>query len=172
MLFVESEGVTNTDKAPRPIEPVPSVMDEDQAQLLARLSADYAGDLQQIGERAPHAAITALLHAVHAHQAQRVFACNPRWREIAGIAEVPEDREDDVAAALTLLQVARHDLESLEGALLLAARTSSTRTGKPLLTFRQIAAALGVESEQAAQGRYRRKAGTPNDTSSGIDGTP
>lgn len=54
----------------------------------------------------------------------------------------------------------------------LVARTASTRTGKPLLTFRQLAAALGVESEQAAQGRYRRKVGTPNASSSGVDGTP
>ncbi|MFE2823503.1 hypothetical protein [Streptomyces sp. NPDC059271] len=46
-----------------------------------------------------------------------------------------------------------------------------TRTGKPLLTFRQISAVLGVESEQAPQGRYRRKVGTPNAASSGIDGT-
>ncbi|MZE80898.1 hypothetical protein [Streptomyces xinghaiensis] len=164
--------MTNTDKPLRPIRPVPYVMDEDQAQLLARLSADYADDLPQIRERAPHASITALLHAVHAHQAQRVFACDPRWRETAGITEVPEDRADDVAAALALLQVARDDLEGLEAALLLGARTASTRTGKPLLTFKQIAAALGVESEQAAQGRYRRKVGTPNATASGIDGTP
>ncbi|MCX5097371.1 hypothetical protein OOK36_53830 [Streptomyces sp. NBC_00365] len=89
-----------------------------------------------------------------------------------GTTEVPEDRADDVTAALALLQIARDDLETLEGALLLAARTASTRTGKPLLTFRQIAAALGVESEQAAQGRYHRKVGTPNATSSGVDGTP
>jgi hypothetical protein len=34
--------------------------------------------------------------------------------------------------------------------------------GKPLLTFRQIAAAIGAESEQAARGRYRRKAGNLN----------
>lgn len=164
--------MTNTDKPARPIRPVPYVVHEDQAQLLARLSVDYAGDLQQIRERAPHASITAILHAVHAHQAQRVFACDPRWREAAGITEAPEDRAEDVAAALALLQVARDDLEGLEAALLVAARTASTRTGKPLLTFRQIAAALGVESEQAAQGRYRRKVGTPNATSSGVDGTP
>ncbi|MFJ2203544.1 hypothetical protein ACIQPP_50655 [Streptomyces violaceusniger] len=85
---------------------------------------------------------------------------------------MPEDRADDVTAALALLQVARGDLETLEGALLLTARTASSRTGKPLLTFKQIAAALGVESEQAAQGRYRRKVATPNGTASGIDGTP
>ncbi|MFD7137211.1 hypothetical protein [Streptomyces sp. NPDC059894] len=164
--------MTNTDKPLHLIRPVPYVMDEDQAQLLARLAEGYADDLPQIRQRTPLASITALLYAVHAHQAQRVFACDPRWRETAGITEVPEDRADDVAAALALLQVARDDLECLEGALLLAARTASTRTGRPLLTFRQIAAALGVESEQAAQGRYRRKVGTPNPTSSGVDGTP
>ncbi|WP_431981436.1 hypothetical protein [Streptomyces qinglanensis] len=164
--------MTTTDKPKRPPRPVPYVMDEDQAKLLARLSEDYADALTEIRDRTPHAAVAALLHAVHAHQADRVFACDPRWRETAGITEVPEDRADDVAAALALLQVARDDLEGLEGGLLLAARTASTRTGKPLLTFKQIAAALGVESEQAAQGRYRRKVGTPNASSSGIDGTP
>lgn len=164
--------MTNTDKPLRPVRPVPYVMDENQAQLLALLVEGYADDLPQIRERTPLASITALLYAVHAHQAQRVFACDPRWKETAGVTEVPEDRADDVAAALALLQVARDDLEGLEGVLLLAARTDSTRTGKPLLTFRRIAAALGVESEQAAQGRYRRKVGTPNATSSGVDGTP
>ncbi|MFD4177262.1 hypothetical protein [Streptomyces anulatus] len=164
--------MTNTDKPLCPVRPVPYVMDEDQARLLALLIEGYADDLPQIRERTPLASITALLYAVHAHQTQRVFACDPRWRETLGITEVPEDRADDVATALALLQVARDDLEGLEGALLLAARTASTRTGKALLTFRQIAAALGVESEQAAQGRYRRKVGTPNAASSGVDGTP
>ena len=57
-------------------------------------------------------------------------------------------------------------------AALLAARQPGARTGKPLLTFRQIAAAIGAESEQAAQGRYRRKVGNLNDSDSGNDGTP
>ncbi|WP_185994032.1 hypothetical protein [Streptomyces benahoarensis] len=56
--------------------------------------------------------------------------------------------------------------------MLLAARSTSTRTGKPLLTFKQIAAALDVGSEQAAQGRYRRKVGNLNSSDSGADGTP
>ncbi len=46
------------------------------------------------------------------------------------------------------------------------------RTGKPLLTSRQIAAAIGAGSEQAAQGRYRRKVGNLNNSDSGNDGTP
>ena len=41
-----------------------------------------------------------------------------------------------------------------------------------MLTFRQIAAAIGAESEQAAQGRYRRKVGNINNSDSGNDGTP
>ncbi|MFI5796256.1 hypothetical protein [Streptomyces sp. NPDC051677] len=164
--------MTNSHKQTRPPRPVPYVMDEEQAGLLARLSEDYADAVQEIQDRTPHVSVAALLHAVHAHQARRVFACDPRWRETAGITEVPEDRADDAAAALALLQVARDDLEGLEAALLLAARTPSTRTGKPLLTFKKIAAALGVESEQAAQGRYRRKVGNLNGTDSGLDGTP
>ena len=49
---------------------------------------------------------------------------------------------------------------------------AGTRTGKPLLTFRQIAAAIGAESEQAAQGRYRRKVANLNNSDSGNNGTP
>jgi hypothetical protein len=80
---------------------------------------------------------------------------------------------EDVADALALLQTAREDLESLEAALLYAARRPGARTGgKPLLTFRQIAAAIGVESEQAAQGRYHRRVGSPSTSESGNDGTP
>ncbi|MEV0415447.1 hypothetical protein AB0I68_32895 [Streptomyces sp. NPDC050448] len=91
------------------------------------------------------------LHAVHAHQARRLL------KDMTELQEEPEGRAEDVADALALLQVARADLDGLEGTLLLAARSTSSRTGKPLLTFKKIAAALGVESEQAAQGRYRRK---------------
>ncbi|MGW1996085.1 hypothetical protein [Embleya sp. NPDC001921] len=113
-----------------------------------------------------------LLHAVQAHRARRLFASNPRWRETMGITEMPEDRADVVVDALTLLRVARADLDSMEAALLPAARLPGADTGKPLLTFKTIAAALGVGSEQAAQGRYRRKVGNLNGSDSGADGTP
>ncbi|MFI6063063.1 hypothetical protein [Streptomyces sp. NPDC051286] len=39
----------------------------------------------------PQASISPLLHAVHAHQAQRLFASDPRWRKTTGMTEVPED---------------------------------------------------------------------------------
>ncbi|MEU5833070.1 hypothetical protein ABZ820_05175 [Streptomyces diacarni] len=148
------------------------MMNEDQAKLLARLSEDYAEALPELQERTPQASVTALLHAVQAQQVRRVLVSHRYWHKAIGEREAPEDRAEDVAAALALLQVARADLEGLEGALLLAARTVSTRTGKPLLTFKKIAAALGIDSEQAAQGRYRRKVGAPNATAIGIDGTP
>ncbi|MFD9396944.1 hypothetical protein ACFWBB_41285 [Streptomyces sp. NPDC060000] len=164
--------MTTTDKPTRAPRPVPYVMDEDQAELLARLAEDYAAALPEIQARTPQASVSVLLHAVHADQACRMFVSHPYWENAVGETEVPEDRADDVAAALALLQVARADLEGLEGSLLLAARTASTRTGKPLLTFKKIAAALGVESEKAAQGRYRRKVGNLNGTDSGLDGTP
>lgn len=164
--------MTNAEKPARPPRPVPYVMDKDQARLLAQLTEDYADALPDIQDRTPQASVAVLLHAVHAHQARRLFASDPHWQKTVGEHEVPADRAADVAAALALLQVARDDLEGLEGALLLAARSASTRTGKPLLTFKQIAAGLGVESEQAAQGRYRRKVGTPNASATGIDGTP
>ena len=89
-----------------------------------------------------------------------------------GPAEEPEDRAGDVADALSLLRAARAHLDGLEASLLMAARQPGIRTGKPLLTFRQIAAAIGAESEQAAQGRYRRKVGSLNSSDSGNDGTP
>ncbi|MGD9482849.1 hypothetical protein WDH52_06240 [Streptomyces sp. TRM70308] len=140
--------------------------------MLARLSEDYTDALTRIRDRTPEASVPVLLHAVHAHQVRRLLASDPRWRETAGVTEEPEDCAEDVAAALALLQVARADLEGLEGALLLAARHPSVCTGKPLLTFKKIASALGVESEQVAQARYRRKVGNLNGSDSGIDGTP
>ncbi|MFC9429576.1 hypothetical protein [Streptomyces sp. NPDC056987] len=93
---------------------------------------------------------------------------------LAGYADAAQEIQDRsrMGSVVALLQVARDDLEGLEGALLLVARTASTRTGKTLLTFKKIAAALGVESEQAAQGRYRRKVGNLNGADSGLDGTP
>lgn len=164
--------MTNTDKPTRSPQPIPDVMDEEQAGLLARLAEDYADALPEVRDRTPQASVPALLHAAHAHQARRMFVSHPYWQKTVGETEVPEDRAGDIAAALALLQVARADLEGLEGSLLLAARTASTRTGKPLLTFKQIAASLGVESEQAAQGRHRRKVGNLNGSDSGADGTP
>lgn len=163
--------MTTHEKFPRADLPTADVMNEDQARLLARLSQRYAEALTEIRDRTPQTSVPTLLHAVHAHQVRRMVVSHPLWRKAVGETEVPEDRADDVAAALALLQVARDDLENLETGLLLAARTASSRPGKPLLTFKQIAAALGVESEQAAQGRYRRRGGTPNATASGIDGT-
>jgi hypothetical protein len=147
-------------------------MDEHQAQQFARLGERYADTLPEVRERTPEASAAVLLHAVHAHQARRLFASDPRRRETMRLTEMPEDRADDVADALALLRVARADLDSMEAALLLAARLPSTDTGKPLLTFKTIAAALGVDSEQAAQGRYRRKVGNLNGSDSGADDTP
>jgi hypothetical protein len=84
-----------------------------------------------------------------------------------GTAEEPEGRAEDVADALSLLRAARADLDGLEAALLLASRQPSTRTGKPLLTFRQIAAAIGRSPSKlpkavtAARGRPRRQRRNP-----------
>jgi hypothetical protein len=113
-----------------------------------------------------------VVHAVCGHQARRLFENSRLQPGNPGPAEAAEDRAGDVADALSLLRAAREDLDGLEAALLLAARQPSTRTGKPLLTFRQIAAAIGADSEQAAQGRYRRKVGNLSNSDSGNDGTP
>lgn len=110
-----------------------------------------------------------MIHAAIHHHARRMLPS----LLLVPPAEPPEDRAEDIADALSLLQAAREDLDGMEAALLLAARQPGTRTdGKPLLTFRQIAAAIGAESEQAAQGRYRRKVGNLNNSDSGNDGTP
>ena len=160
-------NTNGTGKAPR----APYGLDEHEAAALARLADRHADDLPAIQQR-PLVRVPAVVHAVVHHQARRLF---PNFRMVAdtpGPAEEPEDRAGDVADALSLLRAAREDLDGLEAALLLAARQPGTRTGKPLLTFRQIAAAIGAESEQAAQGRYRRKVGNLNNSDSGNDGTP
>ncbi|MFE4829937.1 hypothetical protein [Streptomyces sp. NPDC056672] len=165
--------MTNTASPVRAPRPVPYMMDEEQAQLLTRLSEDYADALPGIQARTPQASVAALLHAVIAHQVRRLVQGHRFRKKTTGPGgEAPEDRAEDVAAALALVQVARADLDGLEAALLLTARHPSTRTGRPLLTFRKIAAALGVESDEAARGHYRLKVGTLNASSSGIDGTP
>lgn len=164
--------MTNTEKATRTPQAVSYGMRNEQAAILARLADRYAEAVPAICARTPEASVSGLLHAVTAHQVRRLFTSDARWRRTTGITAVPEDRTEDVAAAMGLLQVARADLEGLEAALLLAARSNSSRTGKPLLTFEQIADALGVESEQAAQCRYRRMVGMLDATSSGADGTP
>lgn len=156
-------NATDTGKAPR----APYGLNEHETAALARLADRYAEDLPAIQQR-PLVRVPTVMHAVVHHQARRLlpnFLLQPP-------AEESEDRADDVADALSLLRAAREDLDGLEAALLLAARQTGTRTGKPMLTFRQIAAAIGAESEQAAQGRYRRKVGNLNNSDSGNDGTP
>jgi hypothetical protein len=152
-----------TGKAPR----APYELDEHGAAALARLADRYAGDLPAIQQRGT-VRVPGVVHAVIHHQARRLL---PDFLLVPP-AEQPEDRAEDVADALSLLRAAREDLDGLEAALLLAARQPGARTGKPLLTFRQIAAAIGAESEQAAQGRYRRKVGNLSNSDSGNDGTP
>jgi hypothetical protein len=160
-------NTNDTGKAPR----APYGLDEHGAAALARLADRYAGDLPGIQQRA-EVRVPAVVHAVVHHQARRLFKDFSVVAGTTGPAEEPGDRAGDVADALSLLRAAREDLDGLEAALLLAARQPGTRTGKPLLTFRQIAAAIGAESEQAAQGRYRRKVGNLNNSDSGNDGTP
>jgi len=161
-------NTSGTGKAPRSF----SELDERGAAALARLTDRYAGDLPAVQQQ-PAVRAAAVMQAVFRHQARRVFLNSRMAQGTVGTAEELEDRAGDIADALSLLQTAREDLECLEGALLYAARRPGARTGgKPPLTFRQIAAAIGVESEQAAQGRYRRKVGNPSSSESGNDGTP
>ncbi len=149
----------------------PYELDEHEAAALARLADRYADDPPGIQQREA-VRVPTVVHAVCRHQARRLLKNFLLVADTPGPAEEPEDGAGDVADALSLLRAAREDLDGLEAALLLAARQPATRTGKPLLTFRQIAAAIGAESEQAAQGRYRRKVGNLNNSDSGNDGTP
>jgi hypothetical protein len=160
-------NTSGTGRAPR----APYGLDEDEAAALARLADRYADDLPG-NQQGAAVRVLAAVHAACGHQARRLFKNSRLQAHTTGPAEEPEDRAGDVADALSLLRAAREDLDGLEAALLLAARQPGTRTGKPLLTFRQIAAAIGAESEQAAQGRYRRKVGNLNNSDSGNDGTP
>lgn len=132
------------------IHPQSGSLDERQRSALSALLDRYTDALPHLQRRRPQAAIPLLLHAVASRQAKLIFDRQP--------VEDP----DEVADALALLRAARAELDELEAALLLAAREKDAQ-GRRLLTFRQIAAALGVESEQAAQGRYHRKVGMPHD---------
>ncbi|MGW6602521.1 hypothetical protein [Streptomyces sp. NPDC055036] len=99
--------------------------------------------------------MTSVAAVSHAGHTRRLL------KDMTGLTEEPKTRAEDVAAALSLLRVAHADIEPLEGTLLLAARSTSSHTGKPLLTCKEKAAAPGTESEQAAQGRYRRMPRSP-----------
>lgn len=68
----------------------------------------------------------------------------------------------ELTAALSLIETARSDLDTLEVALLLTARAEG-------LTWGQIARALGLRSPQAAQQRYQRISQRPVDTAVGPD---
>lgn len=56
---------------------------------------------------------------------------------------------EELTAALSLVEAARSDVDTLETALLLTARAEG-------LTWAQIATSLGLRSPQAAQQRYQR----------------
>jgi len=161
----------STDRAGR----VPLVrhgeLEQHESEALARLADRYADDLPDI-QRRGRTLVPAVVHAVVGYQAGRLMTTSGLFEGAAASKEEPEDRAEDVADALSLLRAARADIDGLEAALLLAARQPSNHAGKPLLTFRQIAGAIGAESEQAAQGRYRRKVGNLNGSDSGNDGTP
>lgn len=78
-------------------------------------------------------------------------------RLLAGLAANPamaEDGEDpvdtaDLTAALTLMPLARAELDQFEASLLLVARGQG-------MTWQQLAFALGLGSAQAARQRYER----------------
>lgn len=56
---------------------------------------------------------------------------------------------EELTAALSLIETARSDLDSLEAALLLTARAEG-------MTWAEVAEALGLRSPQAAQQRFQR----------------
>lgn len=67
----------------------------------------------------------------------------------AWAARIPEAEPESLLAALSVLSEARAELDSIEAALLFAARAGGS-------TFPQLAGALGLRSAQAAQQRMTR----------------
>jgi hypothetical protein len=168
VLWWDGAVMTNPEIPAAP-SAVPHVMDEQQAAALARLLAQYADDLPEVERRHPQTLIPAAGQAVASFHALIIL------RHMSPSRPAPQPRPDDVLDALRLIPAARADLDSLEGVLLHIARNAGTNVGdkdKPLLTFRQISAALGLASEQAAQGRYQRRVGNLNMSDSGLDGAP
>lgn len=68
----------------------------------------------------------------------------------------PEVDNVDLSAALTLLPLARAELDELEAAVITAGRAKG-------MTWTQIAFGLGLQSAQAAQQRTERRANRGND---------
>lgn len=142
----------------RPLRPVPGALDDDQTAALARVLGRHAGTLDDERSRRATTNVPVALQAVITAQARHILQREP----------VDRADEADVLDALSLIRAAREDIDQAEAALLLAARTEAA-DGKPLLTFRRIAAALDLESEQAAQGRYLRRVGRPNAAATRLD---
>ncbi|WP_202514188.1 MULTISPECIES: hypothetical protein [unclassified Streptomyces] len=149
--------MTNPQHA-RPLRAVAGVLGDDQAAALARLLESHGATLDDERRRRATASIPVALQGVITAQARHILQREP----------VDRADESDVLDALSLIRTAREDIDQAEAALLLAARTEAA-DGKPLLTFRRIAAALDLESEQAAQGRYLRRVGRPNATAAQLD---
>src|SRR5690242_19687241 len=118
------KNTSGTGKAPRAF----FELDEQGAAALARLAERYAGDLPAVQQREA-VRVTAVVHAVFHHQARRLLPNFRLIRVTDDPVEESEDRAEDVADALSLLQAAREDLASLEAALLYAARRPGARTG-------------------------------------------
>ncbi|MER6723064.1 hypothetical protein [Streptomyces halstedii] len=137
----------------RPLRAVPGALRDDQAAALARLLDRHAATLDDERRHRVTTSISVALQAVITAQARHILRREP----------VDRADESDVLDALSLIRAARDDIDQAEAALLLAARTEAA-DGKPLLIFRRIAAALDLDSEQAAQGRYLRRVGRPNAT--------
>lgn len=71
---------------------------------------------------------------------------------------------DELTAALSMIETARSDLDSLEAALLLTARAEG-------MTWAEVAASLGLRSPQAAQQRFQRISQRPTASSFDDGGT-
>jgi hypothetical protein len=90
-------------------------------------------------------------HVLGSHEAIRLvslLASGTAQRE----ESEPEVDAADITAALTLLPLARGEMDQLEAALLLMARGRG-------LTWQEIAFGLGLGTAQAARQRYERLAG-------------
>ncbi|MBU7598906.1 hypothetical protein JGS22_015100 [Streptomyces sp. P38-E01] len=154
-------------------QPLSYGTDQDQAGALARLTERYAAVLPEIRKREPQTASSELLSAVLGYQVTRMLREHRWWSKVMGPStEVLDDRREDVAAAFALLEDALSELVAMRQFFLVVARHPTASTAKPLLTFEEVAAAVGLDSAQAAKSLYRHVVDNPSAASAGTDGTP
>ena len=138
---------------------------------LARLADRYADDLPGIQQRGA-VRVTAVVHAGVDHQARRLLPDFRLAADTPGRRRSPRTGPRTSPTPCPCCERRARTSTAWKPPCCWQLASPAPHGGKPLLTFRQIAAAIGAESEQAAQGRYRRKVGNLNNSDSGNDEPP